>query len=78
MVAIGVRETGEKSVLGVAVGASESRPGWREVCRSLVARGLHSLKLVPSDAPAGRKGASAPGAAGHQLAALAPPLPSFR
>jgi transposase-like protein len=37
VVAIGVRETGEKCVLGVAVGASETEAFGLEFCRSLVA-----------------------------------------
>lgn len=59
VVAIGVRETGEKSILGVAVGASENEEFWKEFCRSLVARGLHGVLLVISDAHEGLKAALA-------------------
>lgn len=59
VVAIGVRSTGEKSVLGVAVGASESEPFWMEFCRSLVARGLSGVRLAISDAHEGLKKAIA-------------------
>ena len=59
VVALGVRETGEKSVLGVAVGASESGPFWLEFCRHLVARGLRGVRLVISDAHEGLRQALA-------------------
>jgi transposase-like protein len=59
VVAIGVRESGEKSVLGVAVGASENEAFWMEFCRSLVARGLRGVRLTISDAHEGLKKALA-------------------
>jgi putative transposase len=59
VVAIGVRESGDKSVLGVAIGASESAPFWREFCRQLVARGLRGVRLVISDAHQGLRQALA-------------------
>ena len=59
VVAIGVRESGEKCVLGVAVGASETEAFWLEFCRSLVARGLRGLQLVISDAHEGLRSALA-------------------
>jgi transposase-like protein len=59
VVAMGVRETGEKCVLGVAVGASETEAFWLEFCRSLVARGLHGVLLVISDAHEGLRSALA-------------------
>src|ERR687883_1119398 len=59
VVALGIRETGEKSVLGVAVGASESAPFWLESCRHLVARGLRGVRLVISDAHEGLRQALA-------------------
>jgi putative transposase len=42
-VAVGVRDTGEKSVLGLAVGASETEAFWMEFCRSLSRRGLSGV-----------------------------------
>jgi transposase-like protein len=39
VIAVGVRESGEKCVLGVDAGASESQQFWLEFCRSLLARG---------------------------------------
>jgi len=59
VVAIGVRESGEKCVLGVAVGASETEAFWLEFCRSLVARGLRGVQLVISDAHEGLRSALA-------------------
>src|ERR671928_1038673 len=59
VVAIGVRATGEKSVLGVAIGASETEAFWLEFCRHLVARGLHGVQLVISDAHEGLRKALA-------------------
>jgi putative transposase len=59
VVAIGVRATGEKSVLGVAIGASETEAFWLQFCRDLVARGLHGVQLVISDAHEGLRKALA-------------------
>jgi transposase-like protein len=59
VVAIGVRETGDKCVLGVALRASETEAFWLEFCRSLVARGLHGVQLVISDAHEGLRSARA-------------------
>ena len=57
VVAVGVRETGEKSVLGLAVGASETEAFWLEFCRSLSRRGLSGVQLVISDAHEGLRSA---------------------
>jgi len=57
VVAIGVRETGEREVLGFAVGASEEQAFWLEFLRSLLARGLRGVRLVTSDAHEGLKAA---------------------
>lgn len=57
VVAIGVRETGEREVLGFAVGASEEASFWLEFLRSLVRRGLRGVRLVVSDAHEGLKAA---------------------
>jgi transposase-like protein len=57
VIALGVRETGEREVLGFAVGASEEQAFWLEFLRSLVARGLHGVQLVTSDAHEGLKAA---------------------
>jgi hypothetical protein len=59
VVAIGVRATGEREVLGLDVGPSEDGAFWHQVLRSLVARGLGGVRLVTSDAHEGLKGAIA-------------------
>jgi putative transposase len=53
VIAIGVRSSGEKCVLGVAVGPSETESFWLEFCRSLLARGLRGVRLAISDAHQG-------------------------
>ena len=58
-VAIGVSETGEKSVLAVMIGASESAEFWLSFCRALIGRGLRGVQLVTSDAHEGLKAAIA-------------------
>jgi putative transposase len=55
VIAIGVCETGERRVLGLATGASESEPFWSEFLRSLVGRGLKGVQLVISDSHQGLK-----------------------
>ena len=57
VVAVGVRDSGEKSVLGLAVGASETEAFWLEFCRSLSRRGLSGVQLVISDAHEGLRSA---------------------
>jgi transposase-like protein len=48
-VAVGVRDTGDKSVLALAVGACEAEAFWLEFCRSLSRRRVSSVQLVISD-----------------------------
>jgi len=52
-VAYGVRETGEREVIGLTVGPSEDAAFWKEFLRSLVSRGLTGVMLVISDAHLG-------------------------
>jgi putative transposase len=59
VIAVGVRETGERDVLGFAVGGSEEEAFWREFLRGLVGRGLQGVQLVVSDAHEGLKAALA-------------------
>src|ERR671926_1933508 len=59
VVAIGVRASGEREVLGLDVGPSEDGAFWLQFLRGLVARGLSGVKLVISDAHEGLKGAIA-------------------
>ena len=57
VIAIGVRETGEREVLGFAMGASEQEAFWLEFLRGLVRRGLKGVQLAISDAHEGLKAA---------------------
>ncbi len=59
VIAVGVRHTGEREVLGLDVGPSEDGAFWLQSLRGLVARGLAGVQLVVSDAHEGLKGAIA-------------------
>jgi len=59
LTAVGVRETGQREVLGFDVGAAETYEFWLEFLRHLVARGLKGVRLVISDAHEGLKRAIA-------------------
>ena len=53
IIAIGVKETGEREVLGFDIGLSEDGAFWTTFLRGLVARGLRGVKLAISDAHEG-------------------------
>jgi putative transposase len=55
VIAIGVRESGEREVLGLDVGPSEDGAFWLQFLRSLNARGLGGVQLVISAAHGGLK-----------------------
>ena len=57
VIAIGVKASGEREVLGLDVGPSEDGAFWLQFLRGLVARGLKGVKLAISDAHQGLKGA---------------------
>jgi putative transposase len=59
VVAYGVRADGVREVLGLDVGLSEDQVFWRTFFQGLVARGLHGVQLVISDAHPGLKQAIA-------------------
>lgn len=59
VIAIGVRASGEREVLGVDVGPSENGAFWLQFLRSLVSRGLSGVQLVISDSHEGLRGAIA-------------------
>lgn len=59
VIAIGVRMSGEREVLGLDVGMSEDGAFWHQFLRGLVARGLSGVQLVISDAHNGLKAAIA-------------------
>lgn len=55
VIALGVKMTGEREILGFAIGPCESEPFWQEFLKNLVARGLSGVELVISDAHEGLK-----------------------
>ncbi|MBV8715249.1 MAG: IS256 family transposase [Chloroflexi bacterium] len=57
VIAIAVTISGEREVLGLDVGPSESGAFWLSFLRDLTARGLNGVKLVISDAHGGLKAA---------------------
>src|SRR3954470_795235 len=59
VVAHAVHESGRREIIGLDVGAAETEAFWREFLRSLIARGLHGVELVVSDAHEGLKKAIA-------------------
>ena len=59
VIAVGVRATGEREVLGLDTGPSEDGAFWTQFLRGVVARGLAGVQLVTSDAHEGLKGAIA-------------------
>jgi transposase-like protein len=63
VVAIGVKDSGEREILGFSLGQSEEYAFWLDFLRGLVRRGLKGVQLVTSDAHEGLKAA-----VGHVLA----------
>ena len=59
VIAVGVRMTGEREVLGTDVGPSEDHQFWLDFLRQLVNRGLRGVRLVTSDSHVGLKQAIA-------------------
>ena len=57
IVAIAVRDTGDREILGVSLGQSEEYAFWVDFLRGLVRRGLKGVQLVTSDAHEGLKAA---------------------
>ena len=55
VIAIGVRSTGEREILGLDLGGSEESGFWQDFLRSLIQRGLKGVQLVISDAHVGLK-----------------------
>lgn len=53
VIAIGVKETGERTILDLDIGASEDAAFWTSFLRSLVQRGLRGVELAISDAHLG-------------------------
>jgi transposase-like protein len=59
LVATGVNAAGYREILGLELVTSEDGAGWTAFLRGLVARGLHGVRLVISDAHPGLKDAIA-------------------
>lgn len=57
LIAIGIKPSGHRSVLGVSVSLSEAEVHWREFLSSLKKRSIHGVKLIVSDAHEGLKAA---------------------
>lgn len=57
LIALGVREDGKRSCLGVSVSLSEAEVHWREFLKSLQERGLHGVRYIVSDDHKGLKAA---------------------
>jgi len=55
LIAYGVDCKGMRHILGVSVSLSEAEVHWRKFLESLVARGLHGITLITSDAHSGLK-----------------------
>jgi len=56
-VAMGVREDGQRTILGVSAATSEAEVHWRSFLESLQARGLRGVILITSDSHSGLKAA---------------------
>jgi putative transposase len=74
LVATGVNVTGYREILGLELGAAEDGAAWTAFLRGLVARGLHGVKLVVSDAHGGLVGRHRQRAGWRELAAVPHPL----
>src|SRR6266581_1747924 len=59
LIAVGVRSTGEREVVGVDVGPAEDHEFWLQFLRQLLNRGLSGVRLVISDSHLGLKQAVA-------------------
>lgn len=53
LIAMGIGTDGRRSILGVSVALSEAEVHWRDFFTSLVARGLHGVEFIVSDAHPG-------------------------
>ena len=59
LIATAVNADGHREIVGLAAGSAETGSSWTTFLRDLVARGLHGVKLVTSDAHGGLKDAIA-------------------
>jgi transposase-like protein len=58
IVAVGANADGTREVLGLVAGESKTEPFWKDVLRSLTARGLRGVKLVIADDHKGPRAAA--------------------
>lgn len=59
LVATAVNAAGRREIVGLELGSAETGSSWTQFLRGLVARGLHGVQLVTSDAHGGLRGAIA-------------------
>src|SRR5256712_12153822 len=64
LIAVGVRSSGDREVVGVDVGPAEDHEFWLQFLRQLAGRGLSGVRLVISDSHLGLKQAVAQGFVG--------------
>ena len=57
LIAVGVDESGHRTILGVSVSLSEAEVHWRDFFDRLRSRGLHGVRLIVSDDHAGMRAA---------------------
>lgn len=57
LIAVGIDATGKRRVVGCTVATNEAEINWRRFLESLLARGLHGVKLIVADDHAGLKAA---------------------
>ena len=53
MLAVGIKEDGQREILGLAMALSETEQGWRRFIRQLKERGLSGVEVATSDAHEG-------------------------
>jgi putative transposase len=70
LIAVGVKRTGEREVLGVDVGPAEDLEFRRAFLRQLVSRGLRGVRLVTSDSHLGPQAGGHRGPGRRELATL--------
>lgn len=57
LIAYGINEEGKREIVGFSVSLSEAEVHWRSFLESLMARGLHGVELIVSDAHSGLRAA---------------------
>jgi putative transposase len=57
LIAMGITDTGKRTILGISVSVSEQEVHWRTFLQGLLARGLSGVQLITSDAHTGLQAA---------------------